>query len=288
MRFFVALLASAVLLPSASLADTSLAFGPDTHGSSVTYRFTTTMERPQSAFQDPSDANASPPPPRIDTQTIAFTPVDATHVRLTVVDPSTATPDTLVADRDADGTLHAKLHRGNRWALPIALYDRVLAITAASANLKSGGTATTRLQPIASTDTIDGKLSATQAKDTMQIAFDGTGDVTPSRELLFAGQQPAGGPNVPGNGGGPGGFGGRGGGFGGGGGGFGGGGFGRGGGGGRHGGPFGAARKAAATVDGVAAFRGNALVRADSTETLAIGEEGATAKQTWSVERVPS
>jgi hypothetical protein len=283
MRSLVPILAFSLLLPSASLADTTLTFGTGTPGSSVTYRFTTTIERPQSAFQDPSQADASPPPPRVDTQTVAFAPVDATHVRLTVVDPSTTTPDTLVADRDPDGTLHAKLRRGNHWAIPIALYDRVLAITTASASLKIGASAPAKLQPIASGDTIDGKLAATQSKDALQIAFDGTGDVTPSRELLGGGQPPGGGPSGPGGGnGGFGGFGGRGGGFGGGG--FGG---GRGGGGGRRGGFGGSGRKVGSTVDGVAAYRANELVRADSTETLEIGEQGATAKQTWSVERVP-
>jgi hypothetical protein len=281
MRSLVSLLAFAVLLPSASFADATLAFGPGTSGTGVTYRFTTTIERPQSAFQDPSQPDASPPPPRVETQTIAFTSVDPTHVRLTLVDPSTSTPDTIVADRDPDGTLHAKVRRGDHWAIPIALYDRVVTITNASASLKIGATATAKLQPIASGDTIDGKLAASQAKDTLQIAFDGTGDVTPSRELLGGSRPPGGGPNGPGAGGG-GGFGG----FGGRGGGFGGGGFGGGrGGGGRRGGQ-GSGRKVGATVDGVAAFRANELVRADSTETLEIGEQGATAKQIWSVERV--
>jgi hypothetical protein len=270
MRSIVAGLAFAAFLPSAALAATTLAFGPGTSAPNVTYRFTATMERPQSAFQDPSDAT-SPPPPRVDTQTIAFAAIDASHVQLTVVDPTVAKPDTLVVERAPDGTLQAKLKRGNHWALPIALYNRVVSIAASAATLKSGASVPAKLAPITSNDTIDGKLTATQSKDTLRVAFDGTGDVTPSRELLSGGP-PGGGPNGGGpngpGGGGFGGFGGR--------------------GGGHHGGQFGGSgRKAGATVDATALFQNDAFQRADSTESLEIGDQGATAKQTWTVERVP-
>jgi uncharacterized membrane protein YgcG len=277
----------------ASAPATPAAFGLFAPGtSSATYVFNVSIERPQRPFDGDGppgargydDANASPrpSPTPMPPQTIRFDTIDATHVRLTVVDPSaTAPPDSLVADRDADGTLHAKFKRGSRWALPVAIYDRLTTLAQELPAVQpgpAGGQA--RLQPIVSNDQVYGKLVATRTGPQLKVEFTGTGDVTPSSDLLPA--RPSGGNRRGGFGGG--GMGG---------GGMGGGGMGGGGFGGHRGGGGGddergdADRKSTATIDLVAEFDGSTLTRAASAESLDIGGRGFVADQHWSVVRVP-
>jgi hypothetical protein len=267
------------------------AFGLAAAGTtSATYVFNVSIERPQRAFEGngppggpgSEEANASPrpSPTPMPPQTIRFDTIDATHVRLTAVDSSaTAPPDAIVADRDADGTLHAKLKRGSHWALPLAMYDRLTTLAQQLAAVQpgpAGGQA--RLQPIVSNDQVYGKLVATRNGPQLKVEFTGSGDVTPSPDLMPA--RPSGGN--------------RGGGFGGGGmggGGFGGGGFGgrRGGGGGGGGGygRGGMEQKSTATIDLVAEFDGATFARGASTESLDLGDRGLVADQNWSVVRLP-
>ena len=234
---------------------------------SVTYRFDVELPQPPPGAATPSPApspSASPAGP----QTIRFATFDLDHVRLTLLDAAGHdTTETIVAEHDPDGEVHPKLRFGSHWALPVALYNRLVILAdAASAPTYPGKPVTAQLQPIAASENVDGTITTHPGKEA-HLAYAGTGSVTPSRDLIGGAAPPEraerGGPGGGRFGGGPGG--GR----------------------GRRGGEGQEPRKATATVHVDAAFRDSSLQHAEATETLAFDNPGGASKLTWSVVRVP-
>ena len=117
-------------LPAAAQSEppTRITFGPATPNETVTYRFSATMSRPRGAQSGaPQGAPPADGPPAPPAQTVSFTMLDATHVKLATT--GDGAPQTLVAERTADGLLQAKLPRGSYWGMTIQLYNRLALAT---------------------------------------------------------------------------------------------------------------------------------------------------------------
>lgn len=223
----------------------------------VTYRFTIDVER-AAVTPTPPQAAATPIAP----QTIRFAPLstfDLEHTRMTLLDANgAATSETIVAEADPDGTLRPKLKAGSHWALPVAMYDRLVTLAvAASTPRYPGKPVTAGIAPLAGLEDVQGTI-VTTAGSQSHLTFDATGSVTPLRDLVG---DPEGARD---NGRGPGGGRGR-----------------------RGPDSQNQSRKADAVLHVEAAFRDRSLQHAEGTETLAYGAAGAASKLTWRVERVP-